>query len=489
MADMAAAAPTDTHIPLRPDPWRIAWTILTSNTLLAFALLALALLLSSAAWLPQAPDSTNNPMAFSRWRAETQVRFGTWFAPLRQIGFFSLEHNLVLRALLALVTLCLIVRLVDSIRSALPGHGGRAMREGHTLSADLFPLADAGRIAIYLGALLIVTGLVISNAAGWRVSNLTLGVGQIIPVGRGTSYSLRLDSFDSASAGQVALLRETELISEGRLTFEQPMHSAGLTIFINGKGPAIRASATFTDGRPLGLQTSATSAPASELVLLLTQDEPDRFFAAPDAGLVIQLSRGTGYSPPIRALAYRAGAVISESEISPDGQLNVENVALTFGPETYAVLDVVRDPGAFATLAGMVVLALGLALASVWPIMQRLAPANSDGKRDVGDATSVQTLKPTTGPTTWQVAQSAGSKIALATLSAMGGVMVVRSLARDGTLWPVASAAPTLVAAWLTGCAAIVWPHRILRWATLALAAIVVVAVLIWPSSMLPPSL
>jgi len=71
----------------------------------------------------------------------------------------------------------------------------------------------------------------------------------------------------------------------------------------------------------------------------------------------------------------------------------------------------------------------------------------------------------------------------------MGGVMVVRSLARDGTLWPVTSAAPTLVAAWLTGCAAIVWPHRILRWATLALAAIVVVAVLIWPSSMLPPSL
>src|SRR5512135_811967 len=110
MANVAAGT-TDEPVPLRSDPWRIAWNFLASNGLLASALLALALLLALTAWLPQAPDSLTNPVAFSRWMAETQARWGDAFAPLRQAGFFSLERSPALRAVVALTALCLIVRL------------------------------------------------------------------------------------------------------------------------------------------------------------------------------------------------------------------------------------------------------------------------------------------------------------------------------------------------------------------------------------------
>jgi hypothetical protein len=452
---------TDERLPLRPDPWRIAWNALASDALLAFALLALALLMALSGWLPQAPDSVSDPMAFSRWLGETQAHFGS-FALLRQAGLFSLEQSPALRALLALATLCLLVRLVESVQAAWSAR-------------RFFP--NAGRIAIYLGATLVITGLAISSAAGWRASNLTLGVGQMTLIGHGTPYSLRLDALDAANK-QVALLRETDVIGQGDVALERPMRAADLAIFLSGEGPAIRASATLTDGQPVDLQAAATSTPATELLLLLTRDEPDRFFAAPQAGLVVQLSRGAGGSSSILAQVYRlpAGATIFEGEIPADGRLSVENTVFTLSAENYAVLDVARDPGTPLTLAGMVVLALGLALAALWPVNQPEAPA---------------ALSETPPPLTRQerlsrLIKSAWWKVGLAILSVTMSIVVAHSLARAGTLWPPASAAPALVAAWLAGCAAAVMPRRATGWATLALAVIALAAWAIWPGILLP---
>lgn len=143
----ATTESTGERLSLRPDPWRIAWNILAGDTLLAFALLALALLIALAGWLPQAPDSANDPMAFSRWLGEAQARFGGTFAFLHQVGLFSLEHSLALRLLIALVAVCLAVRLVESIQAAWSAR-------------RFFPVI--GRIATYLGAMLVIAGLAIS---------------------------------------------------------------------------------------------------------------------------------------------------------------------------------------------------------------------------------------------------------------------------------------------------------------------------------------
>jgi hypothetical protein len=80
------------------------------------------------------------------------------------------------------------------------------------------------------------------------------------------------------------------------------------------------------------------------LLLLLTRDEPDRYFAVPESELVVEVSRNGRQPPAIGVQVYRSrtGAVITDSEVQSDGQLNVENTTLTFGVETYAVLDLAR---------------------------------------------------------------------------------------------------------------------------------------------------
>jgi hypothetical protein len=513
------ATPTDNQLTRQSDPWRVAWNIVAGDALLAVALLGIALLMALSAWLPQAPNSTAAPVAYSRWLGETQARFGSAFAPLRQIEFFSLERSLALRALIALATLGLIVRWLaslhagwtarrsplllpltahkitterslDEIAAALERRRFRVVREGDELRADRFPLAVMGQIVTYTGALLVVAGLLISNIAGWRVSDLTLGVGQMVPVEHGTPYNLRLDALDQANVGHISLVQETDVVGEGNLSPEHPLRFNGLQVLVRGSGPAIRATATLTDGHSLPLQASATSMPVKELVLPLTRDEPDRYLAAPEAGLVVRLSRLAG-AFSVRAQVYRSltGAVVFDGDIPADGQVRAaEGVVFALKAEPYAVLDVIRDPGQPVTLAGAVVLALGLAMASLWPVRQLAAGADTRGTWVAGDTDFVLTLGPTLARIRlkrWLT--SKGWQVGLAVLFALVTLVTTRSLLHTGMLWTGGSTGSAFLAAWLIGCATAVLPHRALRGVTPVLAVIALIVIVIWPGLALPP--
>jgi hypothetical protein len=512
-------SPSDEQLTRRDDPWRVAWNLLSGDALLAIALLGIALLLALSAWLPQAPNSVTAPVAYSRWLGETQLRFGSTFALLRQIEFFSLERSLVLRALIALATLCLIVRWLaslhtgwaacrsplplpltaqkvatekslDGIAAALERRRFRVVREGDELRADRFPLAVVGRIVVYTGALLVVAGFLISNIAGWRASDLTLGVGQMVPVGHGLLYNLRLDALDQANVGHISFVQETDVVGEGNLSPEHPLQFNGLEVLVRGSGPAIRATATLTDGQSLRLQASATSSPVTELVLLLTRDEPDRYLAAPEAGLVVRLSRLAG-AMSVRAQVYRSltGAVVFDGDIPADGQVRAaEGVIFALKAEPYAVLDIMRDPGQPVTLTGAIVLALGLAIASLWPVRRLAAGADAGGTWVSGDTDFVLTFSPTPARARlkrWLT--SKGWQIGLAVLSALVAVVIARSLLRAGMLWPSGSTASAFLSAWLIGCATAVLPHRALRAITLMLAVVALIVIVIWPGLALTP--
>ena len=501
------------------DPWRVAWNILTSDVLLAGALLGLALVMVLSAWLPQAPNGVTAPVAYSRWLSGAQVRFGSAFALLRQIEFFALERSLALRVLIALATLCLIVRWLaslyagwaarrsplappltapkitateslDEIAAALERRRFRIVREGTELRADRFPLAAVGQFIAYTGALLVVTGLLISNIAGWRTSDLTLGVGQTVSIGHGTPYSLRLDALDPANVGHISLVQETDVASEGSLSSEHPLQFNGLRVLLRGSGPAIRATATLTGGQALPLQASATSPSVMELLLLLTSDEPDRYLAAPEAGLVIRLSRLAG-DLSVRAQIYRSltGAVVFDGDIPANDQVRTdEGVVITLKTEPYAVIDVMRDPGQPVTLIGAVMLVLGLAMASLWPVRQLIAGTDADGTWVMGDADFMLTLSPTpiwTRLKRWIT--SKGWQVGLVILSVLAALVVTRHLLRSGLLWPVGSTGSAFLAAWLTGCATAVLPRRALRGITLALAVVALIVIVIWPAVALAP--
>ncbi len=496
----------------RADPWRIAWDGLTSNALLAVVLLAMALVFALAAWLPQSPDGASDPVAFSRWRGETQIRFGSLFALLQQIGLFSLERSPILRVLIASLTLCLSLRLVESLQSVWraryspqplvraplailiePALGDvaahlrkrrfRVAVEGEAVYADRFPVANAGQIVTYLGALLIITGLAVSSATGWRVSNLTLGLGQMATIGHGSPYSLRLDALDSNLTGQITLLKETDAVAQGPLAFGRPVRQGNLAVFLVGAGPAVRASATFTDGQMLRLQASAASAPAPELLFLLTRDEPDRYIGAPEAGLVVRVSRGTDNLQPLHVQVYRSntGNIAFEGDVPSETQVTVENASFTLRPEAFAVLAIARDTGLPVTLMGAIILALGLVTAAFWPVRQLAAIADADGTKLLGEANLARELASGSTPVTrrrrWLDAlTSVGWKIGLALLSGLMALFTARSLMRNGALWP--STALTWVAvAWLASCAAMLLPQRAPRWAALALTLVLLTLV------------
>ena len=512
ISDMVATPNEDQPV-RQSDPWRVAWNLLTSDILLAIALLGIALVMVLSAWLPQAPNSVTAPVAYSRWLSEAQVRFGSAFGLLRQIEFFALERSLVLRALIALATLCLIVRWLatlysgwaarrsplappltapkttaqeslDEIATALERKRFRIVREGAELRADRFPLAVVSQLIIYTGALLVVAGLLISNIAGWRTSETTLGIGQTVPVEHGTPYSLRLDALDKANVGHISLMQETNVVGEGNLSPEHPLQFNGLQVLVRGNGPAIRATAILTGGQALPLQASTSSPPARELLLLLTRDEPDRYLAAPEAGLVIRLSRLAG-DLSVRTQIYRSltGAVVFDGDIPADGQVRTdEGVVFALKTEPYAVMDVMRDPGQPVTLTGAIVLVLGLAMASLWPVRQLAAKTDADGTWIMGD-TDFELIfnSDPVGTRLKRWLTSNGWQVGLAVMSALAALVVTRNLQSSGLLWPVGSTGSAFLATWLIGCAAAVLPRRALRSLTLVLAVVALIVMVVWP--------
>jgi len=522
----ASAQPSD-QFTSRTDPWRIAWNMVSSDAMLACVLLAIALMLGLAAWLPQAPESATEPIAFSRWRSTSQARFGGTFTPLQEAGLFAIQRSGVLRGLIALAALGLMVRALETVQTAwrarrfqppptlapvqastelalddvislLRQRRFRILREGDAVCADRFPWADAGRLAIYLGALIVIGSLVLSSLMGWRVGNVTLGAGQMLPINapHGTSYYMRLEALDSDHRSHISLLQETDTIGTGALAPHQPVELAGLTVAIRDTGPAIRASATLTDGQVVNLQASAASEPVRELVLLLTRDDPDRFFAVPQAALVVRLSRGADAPDSIRAQVYRSrtGAVIYDDRIPPDGAVTIEEVNLRLARETYAVLEVIRDPGKLPALAGIAMLGLGLMLAALWPVKQLWAIRGSNGTQLAGDAAAVQTIASGAHSTSaperpWPTLLSVGWRVGLAILSLAAGGLIVFNLIRGQPLGAGDPAVPAVLAAWLMGCAAALWKQPALRRATLALAGLDLIAAAVLIGLTLPAGL
>jgi hypothetical protein len=490
--------------PSRPDPWRIAWNVIAGDVWQTCLLLALALVLALIAWLPQSPDSATDPVAFSRWRSEAQTRLGNSFVALQDAGLFSLEQSAVLRGLIGLMALGLMVRTLDSaaamwrsrhfelppahvpaeasIQSSLEDVIGalrrrrlRILRDGEAVRADHFPMAHIGQLAIYLGALVILAGLIVTSLYGWQSNRLTLGVGQMGQLNPPpTSYGLRLDALDGNEQAQIALLKETETAATGVLGPNHPLEMGGLMISFGGSGPAIRASATLTDGQGVRLQSSASATPSNDLLLLLTQDEPERFFAAPDAGLVVRLSRAADASNVLRAQVYRSrtGTLLFDDQLPLDGHVSIENVNLALTRETFAVLMAQRDPGRLVSLTGIGLLALGLMLAALWPVERVWCAAAPNGTLLAGDAALVQSIAaaPTRRERIGHFIAAWLWRLGLAALSIIAGVPVVFRLTQGMPIWPAGSMVTALMAAWLVGGACALLTRRTICIATIGMA-------------------
>lgn len=332
-----------TQISSRRDPWYVAWRLAAGKRSLGIVLFALALYLAALALIPQFPRGS--PTA-DRWFVQTQARFGTGAEPLYRLGLFSLRDSPIFPILLAAVAFLLIVRAVEEMEALW---SVRERRERPPHSAGPWP--SFLRAIACIGFLLLLLGLLIGRAFGWRIEGLIGHPG---------------DRLDLAGYGEVVL----QSIAGGGVRSAQP----GAAVYVTGDGPELSLQAYDAQGRGLGMQRTYRDAPEPELTLTLTLQSPEAYFAVPEVDLVARIGLTPGATlsagAPLWIEVFRApkGERVQAIEMAePALEMTVEGTRLRIVRQAYLVLDVAHNPGHWPQAAGWVMGIGGLLSASLWP--------------------------------------------------------------------------------------------------------------------------
>jgi hypothetical protein len=381
-------------------PWRTLWGIATSGYLLATVLLVLALSLLVAAWFPQTSrEGLTNDV---EWQAEVQRRFGEagWFNTLRSaleaVGAFHVADALGFRVILALLTFCLLVRIVDTLDRVRPsrlqwgdrhaqvddtapdGTADAAHEPGNVIPGRArlvrWPWKEIGALAAYLGVLLILLGVAITHQNGWREGPLSVTVGNSIPLGNTSGLTLRLIDLDPVGRRGVAEIWRSEetLISSGDLTEGEPLVGASVGAFLVGSGTGWSVQATRGD-QGLELATGPGRAAQTELDLIFSETDARQLVGVPEADLVLLLAMPDSQSAEasIQAQVFEegSGTYIDEREITAETTFTVRDVTWSLKPIPFAEIEVIHDRGLFWSQLGALGAILGLSfvgLGFIW---------------------------------------------------------------------------------------------------------------------------
>lgn len=418
------------------DPWRVLWQIATSDYLLGGVLLALALALLLAAWLPQ--TSARGPALDVAWQAQVQRRFGgvAWFetvrALLQALGAFHVTGAAWFRLLLALLALALLARLVDSVEGLWQGWRGSAPPTGaswvgqvgawtfeelvtslrrrrirvvditageagdgagppvEVVRADRWPWGELGPILVYLGGLLVLLGAAVVALRGWQTGSLPVAIGEAVRLEHGSDLTLRLQALSDdgrRGAGEI-WYQEDRLVGAGDLAVGRPLTGRGVGAYLVGSGTGVQVRATLSDTQVLELATGPDQEARDELTLTFTEDEPRQLVGVLETDLVLLLTMPrpiqTGALPRVQVFESGSGQPILEQDASADAALTVGDVSFMLASTPYAEIRVFYSPGAFWSQLGVIGLVAGLLLWGLWP-PQRLWLRRQDGVEAVGD--------------------------------------------------------------------------------------------------------
>lgn len=345
------------------DPWRIIWRSATSHTVVAILLLAVAVSVMLTTWVPQQPSADAD---YARWFSQVQARFGDATSVMQGLGLFNVTRSLGFRLLMALLSGCLLLRLIEGVdqlrrnraveepdqdweeisdEDLSPLLDDLRRRRYRTVDAtsfyqvDSWPWADLSLVAVHSGALILLVGLLLSHIWGWQVDGLVLQRGQRSSLSGGNHW--------------VALTEDGAAIS----------HSAGVVSFVEKRGPGVSLRAVDDQGEPLSLQLTAEAEPTVDLLIPLPED---RYFAVSGADLIGRLTpQSEAPYTRLDVQIYRRAPVeiIADQQTEAGGQavLTIEGVTLELAAAPYVQVTVSRNPGRWPAVFGLVLLMGGLA--------------------------------------------------------------------------------------------------------------------------------
>jgi hypothetical protein len=264
----------------------------------------------------------------------------------------------------------------DQLAARLRGYprlrGYRIRRYDDFTHADRYPLAYLAAITAYIGALILLAGLLLSPLVDRRIEAVNLVPDNASPI-PGTSYALQVSDIDERGEVSLALLQDGLPLAQGMAAAGRPVSGSGISLYVRDLLPALRVSGLDQNGAPLALQISAEGAPAEEVLLTFTADRPDAFFVAPQAGLAVRVSF-TGSAGErvyqVSVFGSPSARLITQMQIRPGDRLESDGQQLVFADESHAIVDIVQAPAQFILAAGMLITLLGLAVVVFYPARQ-----------------------------------------------------------------------------------------------------------------------
>jgi hypothetical protein len=396
----------------RPDFSARVWLVLASNQLLILCLGLLALAGLISLWFPQIPSSAYlEERGLERWLTGARAELGSPTDLLLVLGFLNVERALWFRVILAGTALSLLLRAIDSL-TRLVG-SGRWIPEPHlaqtvTLPCETQvaldrirehlvrdsnklelheasgqrwvatrPLASLGPLCVSLGGLLLISGWIWTQVAGWQARDLflTADTPATVVIANAT---LRLEDFevrwqDGATAqsarGRLYLSKDHEERS-GEISVGSPWRWKGATYELTSVGPAVHVSGSSPGGGPMLFQVAARRPTVEEITLPLPADDNLRSFAAPEQGIVVQVEAVTGEQNPrihVRIYLGQAGELVEDRMMDAQAFVLIGGSQLSLTMIPFAEIAVTYTPGRPLAIGGTVLVVTGLLLALVYP--------------------------------------------------------------------------------------------------------------------------
>jgi len=389
------------------DPWCTLWQLFTGDGLITTLTAIVMLGLLATLVLPQSPSAgTADPIAYSQWEAFARLREGVLYEPLAGLGLSSVFQTVWWRLALAALGVLALARLIDRFgrlltvrlaKDALTDESRRRVfLDGPALSvladrlrvhhlrvtalnaerliADRWPRAEAASAVLHTGIVLAVIGMLMNILLGWDVSNRALVPS--VPVTLHGTTTLALDDTPEP-AGQALGLSATLQPSSATVTLvpNSPASASGISLRLKQVTPGYRVSASKPNGQALLIRASNFVSPTAQVLVIFTEQEPDRYLAVPDARLALALSPGVGVGGTpdaparVQAFALPSGTIITDTLIAPE--IVVSDTRFSFARARGAVIDADYRPGNVLVWIGLPLALIGLIGSAVFP-MQRI---------------------------------------------------------------------------------------------------------------------
>jgi hypothetical protein len=305
----------------------------------------LAVALGLASVIPQIP--AGDALARARALSELGVRYRRLAPVAESLGLFTITGSWVLRAALALAACCVLLRMVESAWRVATRGGGAAQASQIATGrlAGASRSRDAIALTAYGGAVLLITGLLITQVWGWEATGIAL-----------------------QGQGRVPLPGEDAWMAygdDGRVSV-----SAGLQTRDIEHGPGAVVEAVGADGALLWLKRGH-DAPATRVLQLALTTDPDLetrdvLFAIPEVNLVARVAPLTdaagSATGELVVQAYRSssGELVGERAVRGRSSLSVGEVMIEVKVIPYARTTAHYSPGRWSAVAGVIALLIGV---------------------------------------------------------------------------------------------------------------------------------